>query len=74
MGLHFEVAEIFIKTPPTASRYLYLLQNLMEIAKLSPVGAADFVDRFVQNELLQDVKLTFYQYKKSQDFKTNDME
>lgn len=74
MGLHLEVAEIFTKTPPTASRYLHLLQNLTEISKLSQQAAADFVDRFVHSELIQDVKLSFYQYKKSYDFKTDNIE
>ena len=38
-----------------------------EISKLHSNAATDYIDKFIHRELLQEIKLTFYQYKKSQE-------
>lgn len=64
--LHERVAEIFLKTGPTKSRYIHLLECMHEIAKMHRGAASSYIDKFIHRELMQEIKLTFYSYKKSQ--------
>ena len=66
-GLHDLVAEIFLKTSPQKSRYIHLLECMNEIAKMHSVAASSYIDKFIHREIMQEIKLTFYSYKKSQD-------
>ena len=63
--LHERVAEIFLKTGPTKSRYIHLLECMHEIAKMHRGAASSYIDKFIHRELMQEIKLTFYSYKKS---------
>ena len=64
VGMHSEVAEIFLKTQSNSSRYLPLTECLTAIARVNRRAASDFIEQSVQHDLIQDSKLTFYQYKK----------
>ena len=66
--LHIEVSAIFIKTQSNKSRYLPLLECMTQIAKHHSKAASDFISDHAEAELIQDTKLTFYQYKKQQEF------
>lgn len=64
--MHDTLAEIFLKTSPQKQpRYLYLLDSMNEIAKMHSASASEYIDKFIHRELLQEIKLTFYSYKKS---------
>ena len=65
--LHEIVADIFLKTQPTQTRYLHLLEAMNEIAKLHSGAATNFVEKFIHREILQEIKLTYHSYKKSQE-------
>lgn len=64
-NLHDMVADIFLKTSPQKSRYLHLLESMNEISKMHKGAANDYIDKFVHREILQEIKLTFYKYKKA---------
>lgn len=64
MGMHEEIAAIFTKTASHKSRYLHLMECMTEIAKLSQSAASDFINSQLHIPLIQDTKLTFYEYKK----------
>ena len=64
-SLHDIVSDIFLKTSPQKPRYLYLLDCMNQIAKMHSQAASDYIDKFVHREIMQEIKLTFYSYKKS---------
>lgn len=66
-GLHDILAEIFKKTTPQMTRYLHLVESMNQIAKMNSQAASDYIEKFVNGDILQEIKLTFYRYKKSQD-------
>lgn len=43
-----------------------------EIAKFHKSAASDYIDKFVHREILQEIKLTFYKYKKAQELVPED--
>lgn len=65
--LHDVVAEIFLKTDPSKSRYIHLLECMNEIAKMHDRAASSYIDKWIHREIMQEIKLTFNMYKKSQD-------
>ncbi len=65
--MHEIVADIFLKTQPTQTRYLHLLEAMNEIAKLHSGAATNFIEKFIHREILQEIKLTYHSYKKSQE-------
>lgn len=66
--LHIEVSAIFMKTQSNKSRYLPLLKCMTQIAKHNPTAASNFIDENAHQELIQDCKLTKYQYMKHAKF------
>ena len=49
--LHDIVAEIFLKTDPKKSRYIYLLECMNEIAKSHKKAASHYIDK-VHREIM----------------------
>ena len=64
-NLHDLIADIFMRTSPQKSRYLHLLESMNEIAKMHSQAASDYIEKFVHSEILQEIKMTYYKYKKS---------
>ena len=72
MQLHEDVAQIFTRSNQSQSRYVPLLECLSELAKMNSKAATDFVVANIHLELIQDTKLTFYQFKEKQSFVRQD--
>ena len=68
MQLHEEIAQIFLKTNQNMSRYVPLVLCMTELAKLKTEAATSFIFLNIHHDLISDTKLTFYTYKKAQDF------
>ena len=66
-NLHEVVAEIFSKSNRDHPRYLYLMDCMNYVAQGNEPAASHFVNKNVHKELLQEIKTTFYNYKKHND-------
>ena len=60
-----------MKTSPQKSCYIHLLQCMHQIAKMSRPAASSFFEKFIHREILQEIKITFYSYKKGQELTPN---
>ena len=67
MGIHLIIAEIFVKSLPTSEVYRHLLDCMNSIAILSDHAASKFIEKYVHKELLSEIKVTYYNYKKHND-------
>ena len=69
-NIHEVIADIFNKSLPNQKRYLYLLDCMNQIAKTDPEAASLLINKYVHKELLHEIKVTYYTYKKDNDLKS----
>jgi len=64
------ISDIFQDSLTSQARYVPLLNCLREIAKHSSKAADGFIQKFSHRNLLEEIKVTYYNYKKHNDLKS----